>query len=120
MIFTNGVFINHRHHDSLWHRVYANFFVIIIVVVINIVIVQVVMMMIIIQNANLILRPLNPALPPQRVISQSRTFEWFLIQACHPCSLIILSSLSIIIRQQDNWTTGHWDNGTTKQLLSGF
>ena len=85
MIFTNGVFINHRHHDSLWHRVYANFFVIIIVVVINIVIVQVVMMMIIIQNANLILRPLNPALPPQRVISQSRTFEWFLIQACHPC-----------------------------------
>ena len=34
--------------------------------------------------------------PQQRVISQSRTFEWFLIQACHPCSLIKLSSLSVI------------------------
>ena len=42
----------------------------------------------VIENANLILRPLNPALLQQRAISQSRTFEWFLIQACHPRSLI--------------------------------
>ena len=38
----------------------------------------------VIENANLIPRPLNSALPQQRAISQSRTFEWFLIQPCHP------------------------------------
>ena len=38
----------------------------------------------VIENANLIPRPLNPALLQQRAISQSRTFEWFLIQPCHP------------------------------------
>ena len=38
----------------------------------------------VIENANLIPRPLNSALLQQRAISQSRTFEWFLIQPCHP------------------------------------